>query len=248
VDPQIDPYRSRVDEVIRRGRALRAALADLPAVRSASDVRIWQHDCEAAVNLLSGGSKAHWLSRAYSEALLVRAPDGGALARVDLTVIVDRLLAVLERAAEALKGASIARESSIESFPLPDARASQRFDFVHNPDLRPVLEQAYAESRRALDERRFEEALMASCGILEAIVTDALVHRDPRAKDAIVGWPFDVRLAAAHEAGLIRNGYARLPAVARAYREESDAIVLEGEARTTAQVLRIVMRDLDPGR
>src|SRR5262245_27337626 len=33
-------------------------------------LRIWQRDCAELVNELSGGSKAHWLSRAYSEALL----------------------------------------------------------------------------------------------------------------------------------------------------------------------------------
>jgi hypothetical protein len=79
-------------------------------------------------------------------------------------------------------------------------------------------------------------------------VTDALVHRDPAARDQIASWSFDERLKAAQAAGLIRNSFARLPAVARGYREEADVIVVEGDARTAAQVLRTVMRDLNPGR
>jgi hypothetical protein len=251
VEPQIDPYLSRVDDVIHRGRALRVALADHPSSRASADVRIWQRDCEETITQLSGGSKAHWLSRAYSDALLVRAADGEALPHVDLAVIVDRILAVLDRARRAMASAERAPEADRPAGAgdrSTDVFAPHRFDFVHDPDLRPVLEETYGESRRALDERRFEDALMASCGILEAIVTDALVRRDPGRKNEIVSWPFEARLAAAHEGRLIRNGYARLPAVARTYREESDAIVLEGDARTTAQVLRIVMRDLDPGR
>ena len=198
---------------------------------------------------LAGGSKAHWLARAYSDALLVRADDGSAIERADLRVIVERLIRVLERAAESLRSAASIAEPSAESLGLQQTD-SRRFDFVHDPDLRPVLEQAYVESRRAADERRFADALMATCGILEALVTDALVHRDRRAKDQIVSWSFDARLEAAQTAGLIRNSVARLPPVARAYRDEAEAepIVVEGDARTTAQVLRTVMRDLDPGR
>ena len=62
-----------IDDLIRRGRALRVAHAARAGEPStAADTRIWQHDCEAVITQLSGGSKAHWLSRAYSEALLVR--------------------------------------------------------------------------------------------------------------------------------------------------------------------------------
>jgi hypothetical protein len=232
-----------VEDLIRRGRALRAALAERAGDPSTPpETRIWQHDCEAVVRQLSGGSKAHWLSRAYSEALLVRG-GGGALERVDLGVIVDRILGVLERASSALRTPADSR--TVESIALQPPR----FDFVHDRDLRPVLEQAYIDGQQALDEKRFDDALMAFAGILEAILTDALVHRDPGGRDRIAALGFDERIAAAERAGLIRNGCARLPIAARAYREErAEAIVLEGDGRTTAQVLRIVMRDLDPGR
>ena len=67
---------------------------------------------------------------------------------------------------------------------------------------------------------------------------------------------FDSRIAAAEGAGLIRGGCARLPPVARSYRDLTDAggelrpdrTVSEREARLASQVLHVVMRDLDPGR
>ena len=62
--------------------------------------------------------------------------------------------------------------ASLEAAPTP-----RRFDFVHNLELRPVLEQAYTDSRRAVEQGDFRMALITSCGILEAIVTDALEHR-----------------------------------------------------------------------
>ncbi len=70
----------------------------------------------------------------------------------------------------------------------------------------------------------------------------------------IADWSFDTRLAVAEGAGLIRSGCARLPAVARTYRDYTDAdggpktTVSERDARVTGQVLHVVMRDLDPGR
>jgi hypothetical protein len=94
-------------------------------------------------------------------------------------------------------------------------------------------------------------------------VTDALEHKGLSALAAsgtpagkIADWSFDTRLAVAEKAGLIRGGCARLPAAARTYRDlttadsESDpeATVSERDARQAGQVLRVVMRDLDPGR
>jgi len=60
---------------------------------------------------------------------------------------------------------------------------------------------------------------------------------------------FDERIRAAEAAGLIRGGCARLPAVARAYRDaDQQSAITERDAAVTRQVLRVVMRDLDPGR
>jgi len=72
----------------------------------------------------------------------------------------------------------------------------------------------------------------------------------------VAEWSFEARIAAAEREGLIRGGCARLPPVARAYRDltdsdgqlQPDVCVSERDARVTTQVLHVVMRDLDPGR
>src|SRR6185295_5883781 len=96
-----------LDGLVRRGRRLHKRITQdtqnpQSQVFSASsagsawdvdraDVRIWQTDCAAAINELSGGSKAHWLSRAYSSALLVRSTNGEAVVEADAGEIVRRV-------------------------------------------------------------------------------------------------------------------------------------------------------------
>jgi hypothetical protein len=257
---QIETYLSHLNGLIRRGHQLRDTLAADPSDTSTiTATRRWQEDCGVTINQLSGGSKAHWLARSFSGAFLVRAPDGSAAQGAAPAEIVQQLLGVLEQAVASLSrtddGAIISASTK--------APAPHRFDFVHNPDLRPVLEQAYADTRSALDQGDYDLALVTSCGILEAIVTDALEQKGltaliasgaPTAK--ISEWSFETRLTVAEKAGLIRSGCARLPAVARTYRDrmsaEGDAVpqgaISESDARRTGQVLRVIMRDLDPGR
>jgi hypothetical protein len=137
----------------------------------------------------------------------------------------------------------------------------RRFEFVHDEEIRPVLEQAYSDSRDALEQHKYQAALTNTCGILEAIVTDALEHHGVDAmacadqlKGKISDWTFDERLVIAEKAGLIRSGCARLPEIARHYRDAIDAEgnsnlqVSEQDARRSMQVLHVIMRDLDPGR
>jgi hypothetical protein len=131
----------------------------------------------------------------------------------------------------------------------------RRFEFVHNAELRPVLEQAYGESRRALERGEFETALRTSCGVLEAIVTDALEQRGANAladfdtpAGKIPDWSFETRLAIAEKAGLIRGGWVRLTETGRKYRETEELQVGEQDARRASQVLNVIMRDLNPGR
>ncbi|PYR22032.1 MAG: hypothetical protein DMF98_20985 [Acidobacteria bacterium] len=237
----IDAYLLHLDDVIGRGRQLCGTLRRAPEDREAlAGARIWQHDCESIVTALSGGSKSHWLSRAYSDALLVRA-DGQALERADVGDIVNRIVGVLEQAARSLAAAGSAASSPAEPPP------PHRFDFVHNRDLRPVLEQAYVESRDALERREFERALATTCGILEAIITDALAHVRYAAAD-IAALSFEDRIAAAERAGLITSACARLPPAARSYRDGGDRTVVERDARMAGQVLHVVLRDLNPGR
>jgi len=253
---QIGTYLSRLDDLIRRGCRLRNTLATDPsntAVIAAS--RAWHEDCGVTINQLSGGSKAHWLARSFSEAFLVRSTAGSAATEASPAEIVERVLDVLKKAVGSL--------SQMVTSASPEAPRSRRFDFVHNPELRPVVEQAYTDSRRALDQGDYDLALRISCGILEAVVTDALEHQGLNALVAadvpageIADWSFETRLVVAERMGLIRSGWVRLPAVARTHRDPSStdgensakATVSEGDARRARQVLQVVMRDLDPGR
>ncbi len=250
---QIDTYLSHLDGLSRRGRQLRDGLAADPSDASAlAATRVWQEDCGVTINQLSGGSKAHWLARAFSQGFLIRSSDGRAVEGTAPAQIITRLLDVLEQAAASLGGTDDDAVISASSQQPPP----RRFEFVHNAELRPVVEQAYVDSRRALEHENYDVAMRTSCGILEAIITDALEHKGLTAlmaagapTEKIADWPFETRLAVAESAGLIRGGCARLPAVARAYRDHSGAAeVSQRDARTAGQVLHVVMRDLDPGR
>jgi hypothetical protein len=249
---QRDTSVRQLEELMRRGHQIK--------ITQGIDVlRAWQQDCAAAINQLSGGSKAHWLSRAYSNAFLVRSGDGGVVVEAETTEIVDRILRVLEQGVAALLQMDLGGPDG------PPPRSSvaprpRRFDFVHNADLRPVLERAFDDSRTALERHEFGLSLILSSGLIDALLTDALDHARPRNQVSVgallADWSFEMRIAEAERVGLIRGGCARLPPVARTYRDLTDAEgnlrahadVTEREARLAGQVLRVVMRDLDPGR
>ena len=256
IQKQIETYRGRLALLIRRGLDARDALAADPTDATALvAVRIWQQDCGVTVNELSGGSKAHWLARAFSNAFLVRASEAGTVEDVAPAEIAQRLIGVLEQAL-----ASLSREDFPSQPSASQAPAPRRFDFVHNPELRPVLEQAYTDGRRAFDEGDYDLALLTYCGILEAIVTDGLEQKRVSGLQAadvpegkIADWSFETRLNVAEQSGLIGRGCARLPAVARSYRdaERETGPKLKApahDARVAGQVLHVIMRDLNPGR
>lgn len=252
---QIQTYLSHLDGLIKRGHQLRDALKADPSDGAAiTATRRWQEDCGVTINQLSGGSKAHWLARSFSDAFLMRSADGRAAQGAAPAEIVQQLLGVLGQAVASLsqkdEGAIISAST--------EAPAARRFEFVHNAEIRPVLERAYADSRSALAQGDYDLSLATSCGILESIVTDALEHKGLSTlietgapAEKISEWSFETRLAVAEKAGLIRSGAARLPAVARTYRDRESipqGTVSEGDARRTGQVLNVIMRDLDPGR
>jgi hypothetical protein len=257
---QIDSNLAHLDALIRRGRQLRDTLATSPTETSVLvSNRAWQQDIGVAINQLSGGSKAHWLARAFSEAFLLRTASGQAIEGAAPAEIVERLMGVLDQAVISLSrmDAEQTAPNSPVAAPLP-----RRFNFVHNGELRPVLEQAYSDSRDALEQGNYGVALINSCGILESMLTDALEHAGTASLPMVAGvsngkiadWSFDQRIAVAEKCGLIRGGCARLPEIARRYREIADAegnpqlTITEQDARRTMQVLHVVMRDLDPGR
>lgn len=257
----LDTYRSDLDRLTHRGRQLRDTLATDSSSGSTQEIRSWQQDCAALINRLSGGSKAHWLARAFSHAFLLRSATGGVIEEATAAAIVERILNVLEQA-----GASLAqlnelagRQSSVDGRQSDATPQARKFEFVHNAELRPILEQAYMESRSAQEQGRFGPAFITSCGVLEAVITDALEHtatKNDLPDGTNAGMSFQTRIAAAERAGLIRSGCARLPPMALKYRDLTDAggtlnpdvTISEREARLAGQVLRVVMRDLDPSR
>lgn len=239
---QRDYALAQLAKLERRGTELYDGLltgSDAPdRLRAATS--LWQQDCAGAIHQLAGGSKAHWLSRAFSDALLIRTADGGAVVEADPKQIVLRIVDVLARARQSLADIE---EVALASSATPPPH---RFAFVHNAALRPVLEQALDDSARAFEERDFVRSLITSCSILESILADALEHCGWRKADG----GFDERIAAAEQAGVIRGGCGRLPPVARAYRDvdPTSLIVTAREAKVARQVLHVVMRDLNPGR
>jgi len=241
----------QLEDLMGRGRpigdALQAHPDDAPSLAAA---RAWQQASAAAIHQLSGGSKAHWLSRAFSGALLIRSAEGGAVVEVNVGEIVDRILDVLAQGASSLSSMDDVETASSGAAPRP-----RRFEFVHNVELRPVLEHALDDSRNALERGDARLALILSCGVIDALLTDALEAAEPN-DPPIAEWTFEQRIAEAERASLIRGGCARLSPVARTYRDLTDgdgelrpgAVVSEREARVAGQVLHVVMRDLDPGR
>src|SRR5580704_829850 len=96
---QIETYLAHLDGLMRRGLQLRDALTNDPSDQSAiASTRAWQEDCGVTINQLSGGSKAHWLARSFSEAFLMRSTAGRAVEGAAPSEIVKRLLDVLEQA------------------------------------------------------------------------------------------------------------------------------------------------------
>jgi hypothetical protein len=252
---QVELYLARLNDLIRRGQQLRDTLPGKAANGSAIlKVRAWQEECGVTINQLSGGSKAHWLARAFSEAFLMRSTAGQAVEGAPTEEIVQRLLKVLEQAVAALSRPQDVRISSPSS---AGPGEPHRFDFVHNSEIRPILERTYIESRSAFEHGEYDLAMRSYCGILEAIVTDALEHSGVNASSGVdiprgkvSEWPFESRLAVGEKLGLIRGGCARLPQVARTYRDQDEPTspVTEQDAKRTSQVLHVIMRDLNPGR
>ena len=252
----VDAYRNRLSQLGKQGRQLKASVAHAgdgdPAL---ARLRLWQRDCAVTISELSGGRKVHWLSRAFSEALLV--PLAGAESASVVTII-DRILTVLDRAAASLAQA-VPEHATVPAVDPPRAR----FTFIDDEALRVHLEEAYLDGQAAFSRDESALALVTFGSIIETVITGALerhgVQRlagyDPPAAP-LTEWPFATRIAIAERARLISAACARLPVAARQYRTllnargeiAADAAVSTREAKLTRDVLHIILRDLAPGR
>lgn len=254
--PLVQPYLDGLGALADEGRRLAAVIrADPDATGPMAEARHWQRACESMVGRLSGGSKAHWLARAFSEAFLVPVAAGSSRAaagvpeRVPVDRIVERIVAVLEQAA-----ASLSQTGAVSaSEPRPTEPRAPRYQAVADPTLRSQLEDADAEGERAFDAGGFALALVCWSSVIETLVTYAL----ERAADTPVAeWTFAERIAAAERARLISGACARLPSAARTYRDLLDADgdvgpgveISDREARTVRQVLNVLRHDLAEGR
>lgn len=256
-DP-IATYRHRLDHLSMEGRQLRAALANFPdGSAQLQALHVWQRECAATVSQLSGGSKAHWLSRAFSEALLVPASTDAQRHDASIVTIIDRLLGVLDSAGQSLADAVAPPSSDVASRPPP----RPRFTFIEHATLRSNLEAAYLDGQDAYHRGDFGLALMTFSSILETVITDALERRGSERlapyeppPEPIVSWPFATRIAIAERAGLISRGCMRLPEAARTYRAVFDGETIAPltasarDAKLTSDVLHVILRDLAPGR
>ncbi len=258
-DQQIGVYEHRLDHLLHDGLALHRRLTTDPdRACDLEVVRAWQRECAATISQLSGGNKAHWLSRAYSDAFLVRLPGTPeAVEEAGVDTLVERIMGVLRDAQASLAG--MRQPGSTDRGPAP---TSMRFTFVHDLDLRPRLEYAFADAQTALDRGDYGLAVVTWASILEAMITDALEHlmagegRAGEVSRSVADWTFDARIQAAEKARLISGGCARLPGIARQYRAQldqagelrADVVASARDAKVTGQVLRLIMRDLAPGR
>jgi hypothetical protein len=253
----LDAFHHRLDHLRSEGLRLRASLA----ASSADDLglatlTVWQNACAATIGQLSGGSKAHWLARAFSDALLVPNAETGA---ASVVTIVSRVLDVLDRADASLEHVTSGDVLRTDNHPAPRAR----FTFVKDEALRSSLERAYLDGREAFSRGEFALALVTFCSILETIITDALVGRGPECLSAqhlpawpVADWPFATRIEVAERARIVSAGCARLPGIARRYRELLDpsgeivagVSVSPRDAKLASDVLHVILRDLAPGR
>src|SRR5258706_3503200 len=131
---QVENYLSHLDGLIRRGCQLREALRKDPSSKSIiAALRVWQEDCGVTINQLSGGSKAHWLARSFSEAFLMRSTAGTAVEGAAPDENVQRPIYFLEQDVSSLtgKGDGPILFSSSQGPPPPP------FYFLSHPQNRP---------------------------------------------------------------------------------------------------------------
>ena len=114
----------------------------------------------------------------------MRGADGGVIVEASASEIVDRILGVLAQAR-----ASLTSAENVTATP-DTASHGRRFEFVHNAQLRPILAEAFADGTRALESGDVNAAFVASCSILEAVITDALEKKGLKVSD----WSFDARI------------------------------------------------------
>ena len=160
-------------------------------------------------------------------------------------------------------GMSIGRlEVSIDTQENTPVTETRDFSYVHNPDLRKVLERDYTEIQRAYLTQCWKSVIILSGSAIEAILLDCLQHDSGRAKSAskapnksdLSRWDLSELIDVCVELNHVSSGVEKLSHSVREYRnlvhpgnETRNKLAFgQEESRIALEVLNIVHRDLNP--
>jgi hypothetical protein len=146
-----------------------------------------------------------------------------------------------------------------QTAPSPVTEA-KKFPFIHDSDIRILVERDILEAQRAYVAECWKSVIILSGGMIEAILTDLLLANHARAKDSskapkdsdITRWHLNDLIEVAVDLDLVSSGVAILSHSIRDYRnlvhpgnELRNKLVFGAEeARISLEVLSMVHRDL----
>jgi hypothetical protein len=136
------------------------------------------------------------------------------------------------------------------------------FTFIHDSDLRHILERDFYEIQRAFISQCWKSVIILCGGAIEAILTDLLLANESQAKASgraskapdITRWDLSDLINVAVDLKLVTPGVEKLSHPIREYRnlvhpgnEIRNKLTFNAEeARIALEVLNIVYRDLSP--
>ena len=136
------------------------------------------------------------------------------------------------------------------------------FTFIHDSDLRRILERDFYEIQRAFISQCWKSVIILCGGAIEAILTDLLLANDPQAKTCskapskpdITRWDLSDLINVSVDLGLVSPGVDKLSHSLREYRKlvhpgneiRKNLTFDAEEAKIALEVLNIVYRDLKP--
>lgn len=137
---------------------------------------------------------------------------------------------------------------------------SLTFPFVHDPEIRKIIERDYIEMQKALGAECWKSVIILSGGSIEAILTDSLSSNEEAAKNAhsapkesdLSKWHLKKLIEVAVELNLISEGVSRLSHSVREYRNlvhpgnelRNNLHFEKSEALIAIEVLKMLHRDL----
>ena len=150
---------------------------------------------------------------------------------------------------------------AIQDDDAPPVTQHRTFAFVHDPELRQILERDYAEIQRAFIAQCWKAVIILAGSAIEALLVDLLSANSnlalsaasaPKGKAHITQWDFAHLIDVAVEIKLVSAGVDKLSHSVRGYRnlvhpgnEIRHKLKFGGEeARIAVELLHIVHRDL----